>query len=112
MAVDLPAWCIPFTRPAPYKCAYGGRSSSKTWTFAMLFVLKTLRQHVHLACVREFQQTLRESAKPALENAIARAGMSHRFRIRDRDILGPNRSRFFFQGPRAQPRLDPRLGGA
>ena len=99
MNVHLPRWAVPFTKPAKYKCAYGGRGSSKTWTFAHLLVARAMREPgLKVACIREFQKSINDSAKPAIEQAIRRMGLGRSFRINRQDIVCYNGSRFFFQG--------------
>ena len=96
--VSLPKWARRFTGHARYKCMYGGRGSSKTWTTAHLIVLRAARERVRVACCREFQSSISESAKPAIEVAIRRLGLSHMFDVQEHVIRGHNGSHFFFRG--------------
>ena len=83
---------------ARYISLRGGRSSSKTWTTARLLVLRAFQERTVIACGREFQKSLAESAKPAIENAIKDMGLHGFFTVTDRFITGANGSRFFFAG--------------
>ena len=102
-SVHLPRWAKPFAMRARYKSARGGRGSSKTWTAAHILVAEAAARPLTvvefvLACCREFQSSIRVSAKPALETAIYRMGLSKRFAIYDQQIKGVNGSLFFFRG--------------
>ena len=92
-------WAIPFAaKRARYKTLYGGRSSSKTWTVAHILIAEAATTKIRVACLREFQSSIKVSAKPALEVAIRRLGLSHAFDISDHYIKGRNGSFFFFRG--------------
>ena len=94
----LPRWARRFVGPARYKCAYGGRSSGKTWAVAHLLVLEAARRPIRVACAREFQSSIRVSAKPALETAIHRLGLTDRFQILEQMIRGVNGSVVLLSG--------------
>ena len=96
----LPRWAVPFTRKARYKSVYGGRGSSKTWTVARLIIAEAARTPLKVACCREVQSSIQESAKPALEGAIHALGLQRFFRITRWRIDAANGSRFFFHGLR------------
>ena len=60
----------PLLEPARYKGAYGGRGSGKSHFFAELMVEECIREPGTLAvCIRETQNTLRESAKRLIESS-------------------------------------------
>ena len=96
--VQLPMWAKPFCQPARYKTAYGGRASSKTWTFAHLMVADAARQNIRIACCRQHQNSIRESVKTTIEIAIRRLGLQDFFDIQQHVINGANGSHFFFTG--------------
>ena len=96
--VDLPIWAHPFLKPSRYKVAMGGRGSGKTWTIAMVLALMASERKMRVACCREYQKSLRESAKKAIEIAIIRAGLRHRYDVQANRIVGRNGSEFFFHG--------------
>ena len=68
----LPDWYFKnrFDLPRRYKVAYGGRGSSKTWTFARHFVAESWERPLRVAVCREFGSNLNISAKRAIEGAI------------------------------------------
>ncbi len=50
-------------QPARFKGAYGGRGSGKSWNFAAMAVVASLKPGVRGACIREVQKTLHHSSK-------------------------------------------------
>ncbi len=96
--VRLPAWSEPFFGPHRYKCVYGGRASSKTWSIAHILVIEAAQKKLHIMCCREFQATIASSAKAAVETAIRRLGLSHFYKVQTHKILGKNGSVFEFKG--------------
>lgn len=96
--VWLPGWSKKWTKPGRYKSAKGGRGSGKTWAVATLLVLRAVQQKTRIACCREFQASIKVSAKPALEIAIHRLGLDDYFTINKQTIDCYNGSHFFFSG--------------
>ena len=95
---NLPAWAKPLARPARYKVIHGGRGGAKTWTVAALLVLRSVECPIRVACVREFQRSIQESAKRTIEDSIDRLGLRPHFNIQRDNIYGRNGSHFFFRG--------------
>ena len=97
--VRFPPWFAPFAAPARYKCAYGGRSASKTYTLSLWLIAQCYARHCRIGCARQFQRNLSESVKPSLEWAIHRLGLGSAFRIgRDTITCPKTSSRIFFAG--------------
>ena len=96
--VSLAPWAEAFWKPATFKSARGGRTSGKTWQEAHILVIKGSLEPLRIICAREFQATLRDSAKPAIETAIFRAGLEDFYDIQDRVIRGRNGTLFSFHG--------------
>ena len=69
-----------------------------TWTVAMLLVIMGAQRPLRIACAREFQVSLRDSAKKTIEDAIERAGLSEFYNIQRNHIYGQNGTEFFFTG--------------
>ena len=94
-----PAWYAEeLYQPHPYKCLMGGRSSGKTWAIAEALVVLGAARPLHVACIREFQTSIHQSAKRVLENTIKRLGLSDFYTVTDQHIDGKNGTHFFFQG--------------
>ena len=64
----------------------------------MLLVLDGATRPIRVACGREFQTSIRQSAKKAIESAIHRSGLDGFYDIRAHEIVGKNGTLFFFRG--------------
>lgn len=62
------------------------------------YVDEALRDHHRFACLREYQNSIKESSKQLLEDKIKKLGVSDRFRVLETEIRGPNDSLFVFRG--------------
>lgn len=94
----IPRAYLPLLRPADFKGAHGGRGGAKSHFFAGLLVASMLITHIRAACVRETMDSLRDSSKQIIEDKIRDFGVSHKFKITDREIIGPNDSLTIFRG--------------
>jgi len=88
----------PLIDPRRYKGARGGRGSGKSHFVAERLVLDCIEEHHRVACMREFQSSISESAKRTIEDKIAKFKLSKLFKITDNEIRGPNDSLFIFKG--------------
>lgn len=76
LVLDLPAKLEPvFLGPARYRCAYGGRGSGKTRTFATMAAVHGARAAAAgkrgiILCCREFMNTLADSSFSEVKEAI------------------------------------------
>lgn len=77
----------PFTESAPYKVAYGGRGSGKSYFFAELAVEISRRIKTVILCTREFQGAISDSVHKLLCETIERLGYSHEFEIQKNTIV-------------------------
>lgn len=91
----------PFLEPKRYKVAYGGRGSGKSWTVAQLLVMKAMTSSCRILCAREIQKSISDSVIQLLDDTINRMGVQDYFEVQRNQILGPNGSRFIFEGLRA-----------
>jgi phage terminase large subunit len=94
----LPRVFRPLFQPYQFKGAHGGRGGGKSHLFAGLLVASALQTHIRAACVREVQDSLRDSSKQIIEDKINAFGVAHKFKITDREIIGPHDSLFVFRG--------------
>jgi phage terminase large subunit-like protein len=77
LRLRIPAAFEPFTHPARYKAAFGGRGSGKSRGFASLAVGYAVGiAGCRILAVREVQKSLKESAKRLLEDTIVAHGFS------------------------------------
>lgn len=97
--LDIPAVFAPLLQPARYKGAYGGRGSGKSHFFAGYAVaLMATRAGFRIVCVREVQNSIKDSVKQLIEDKIAQLGLSAFFTITDQEIRGRNGSLCIFRG--------------
>lgn len=89
---------MPLLRPARYKGARGGRGSGKSYFIADQMIGDCLRAHHRVACLREFQVSIKASTKQTLEDRIHHFGLDDKFRILEQEIVGPHDSPFIFKG--------------
>lgn len=95
---SLPDWATPLFEPFRRKILYGGRGSGKSWAIAAALIILAHLTPLRIACVREHQKSLRESAKRNLADMIKRLGLSAHYTILDSEIRHRNGSLFFFAG--------------
>lgn len=79
--------------------AEGGRGSGKSHTVADVLVTTASQGHVRAACMREIQNSIKDSSKQLLEDKISAHGMRGLFKITDKEIICPaTESLFTFRG--------------
>lgn len=102
ISADVPAALVPFTSPARYKVAYGGRGSAKSWTVARLLVIRALQQPIRVLCARETQKSITESVHKLIKDQIDMMGLADLFTVTENKISSINGSEFTFAGIRQQ----------
>ena len=98
--IDFQMWSQNLFRPKRYKIAYGGRGSSKSWTFTDALIVKALTEKVRVLCAREFQNSISDSVHRLLSKRIEDLGLSAYFTIQRDTITSSNGSEFTFKGLR------------
>lgn len=98
LILETPAAWLPLLAPRMFKGAKGGRGGGKSRFFADLLVEECLTQHTRAACVREVQNSIKDSVKQLIEDSIQRFGVGHKFKITEREITGPHDSLIVFRG--------------
>ncbi len=76
---------------------HGGRGSGKSHFLAEQVILRCL-SGARVACLREFQASIKDSVKTLLADKIERLGLSSAFQILETEIRGPNGSSIIFRG--------------
>lgn len=89
---------IPLLQPKRFKGASGGRGACKSHFFAETLIEDCLVSHTRAACVREIQNSIKDSVKQLLEDKINTFRLEHLFKITDTEIVGPNDSLIIFKG--------------
>lgn len=98
-SLQVPEVFEPLLKPARYKGAHGGRGSGKSHFFAGLaVVMMATRPGFRIVCVREVQNSIKDSVKQLLEDKIAELGLSGFFNCTDQEIRGENGSGAIFRG--------------
>lgn len=96
---ELPEWAEPFTAPARYKVAYGGRGSTKSWTFARIIAFRASIEPLRVLCARETQKAIAESVHEVLKDQIAAIGLADQYEFKadsiEHKVTG---SRFVYTG--------------
>lgn len=101
MKIKTPRWALPLLQPARYKAAYGGRDSGKSHFFAEALVEDCFRFPYDAACIREYQSSLKYSAKKLIESKIHSLGLSDKFVIQNDKIVTPHNKVIIFTGMHA-----------
>ena len=96
--IHMPRWAKPLTQEATYKSISGGRNSTKTWTVAHMLAAEGYEKPIRVACLREFQESIEESVKQALDIAIERLGLTDFYNSTKYNIDAPNGTCFRFRG--------------
>lgn len=109
MNVGLPEWAVwldtpvnTSREPVRHRVLYGGRGGAKSWTIAHKLIERARRGKIRILCLREFQNSIRDSSKKLMEDIIERIGMGPTgdgfFTITEREIRARNGSVFTFIG--------------
>ena len=88
LKIDFPEVFSPLIQPARYKGAWGGRGSGKSWFFGLMTVIALL-DGKRGVCLREVQNSIKDSVKQLIEDVIIRHGLESLFDITEQEIRGP-----------------------
>jgi phage terminase large subunit len=94
----VPAKFEPMFKPARYKGAHGGRGSAKSQSFGTLGVIYAVGKGARIVCIREVQNTIRDSVRQLLVDKIASMGLQDRFDVLESEIRGKDGGLFIFRG--------------
>lgn len=101
LEIETPRWLVPFLEPARYKAAYGGRASGKSHAFAEMLIERCVLAKTRAVCIREVQNSLKESVRQLLIDKIAKFGLQDSFEVLEAEVRGPNGSLIIFRGMQA-----------
>jgi phage terminase large subunit len=102
LKAEWPRWSEFLFRPSRFKVAYGGRGSSKSWSFARALIARAYTGKHRILCAREFQSSISESVHQLLSSQIAEMGLAPWFEIQSQSIRCLlTGSEFFFYGLRS-----------
>jgi phage terminase large subunit len=95
---QVPRKLKPLLAPARYKGAYGGRGGAKSHFFAEQMVLKCFAKPTRAVCIREVQNSIRDSVRQLIVDKIQKFDLGSEFEVLDNEIRGKNGSLIIFRG--------------
>lgn len=98
LIVTKPEVFAPLDRPARYKAMYGGRGGGKSHDRAESLVLRCYSLKTRAVCIREVQNSIRDSVRQLLLDKIDKFGLLSFFEVTDGEIRGRNGSLIVFRG--------------
>lgn len=98
LTVEVPRKFLPLLSPKRYKGAYGGRGGAKSHFFAERVLKTCVAKPTRVVCIREVQDSIRDSVRQLLVDKIQKLGLGKLFTALDTEIRGPNGSLIIFKG--------------
>ncbi|SEO78047.1 PBSX family phage terminase large subunit [Nitrosovibrio sp. Nv6] len=98
MQIEIPRKLKPLLYPKRYKGAYGGRGGAKSHFFAEQVILKCYQSPARVVCIREVQNSIKDSVKQLLGDKIAKLNLNNFFEVLESEIRGANGSLIIFKG--------------
>lgn len=96
--VEVPRKLKPLLYPRRYKGAYGGRGGAKSHFFAEQAIIKCYADTTRIVCIREVQNSIKDSVRQLLIDKINALGLQRSFDVLDSEIRGPYGSLIIFKG--------------
>ena len=90
MQIEVSEALSPLLTPARYKGAYGGRGSGKSRFFGQLAVMTNYSRPARGVCIREVQNSIKDSVKQLVADEIQRLGLGSFFEVLRDEIRGQN----------------------
>jgi len=99
-SVKIPDRLVPiFSGPARYRCAYGGRGSAKSYSFALMALVRGYAEPLRILCCREFQNSIRESMHSQFRQVIGDYPFLEDFyTVNETSIKGANGTEILYKG--------------
>jgi len=103
--IKLPPKLVPLFTPERgelrFRCAFGGRGSGKSHTFALMAAIWGYAEPLRILCTRELQNSIKESMHAQIKNAIeSEPWLVGHYEIGEAFIRGRNGTEFIFKGLR------------
>lgn len=87
-----------YYKKARYKIYWGGRGAAKSWAFAEALIRLAAASSIRVLCVREFQNSIKESSLKILSDTITRLGLDSWFTVTETSIKSRVGAEFTFKG--------------
>lgn len=101
--IATPRWALPLLEASRYKGAHGGRGSGKSHFVAERMIEEMFAAPgTRVVCLREVQNSIKDSVYQLMCDKIERLGLSRAFEITRDEIRGPGGSLAVFRGMRDQ----------
>lgn len=88
LEVQVPRKLVPLLSPGRYLGAWGGRGGAKSHFFAQKLILRCYSKSTRAVCIREVQNSIRDSVRQLLIDKIKQLGLEWAFEILDAEIRG------------------------
>lgn len=98
LSIETPRAFEPLLGRSRYKAAFGGRGGAKSHFFAELLIERCLWGPTRAACIREVQNSLKESVRQLLVDKIAKFGLESEFEVLEAEIRTPHGGLIIFRG--------------
>lgn len=104
-SIEFPEKTAFLFEPHPYKCIYGGRGKSASWSFARALLILGRRRKLFIVCAREIQNSIQESVHKLISDQISELGYgiaqdAYFYDVLKSEIVGKNGTKFVFVGIR------------
>lgn len=97
LKIQVPKVFVPALQPKRYIGIWGGRGSGKSHFCAEYVVAKAIAG-ARVACIREVQNSIKDSVKQLITDKIIGHGLESAFEILEQEIRGPRGSLIVFKG--------------
>ena len=98
LTIEVPRRLKPLLYPKRYKGAYGGRGGAKSHFFAERVLKTCVARPARVVCIREIQDSIRDSVRQLLVDKIQKLNLGHFFNPLESEIRGANGSLIIFKG--------------
>jgi phage terminase large subunit len=88
LRTEVPRAFQPLLRRSRYKAARGGRGGAKSHFFAERVILACYEKKTRVVCIREVQNSLKESVRQLLIDKIQKLGLGQAFDVLESEIRG------------------------
>lgn len=97
LRIEVPEVFLPALQPKRYIGIWGGRGSGKSHFCAEYVIAKAI-SGARVACIREVQNSIKDSVKQLIVDKILGHGLESMFEILEQEIRGPRGSLIVFKG--------------